>query len=762
MPKHLHIRVQGIVQGVGFRPFIYRLALENGIKGYVLNDTEGVTIEAEGEEEDLKRFVKAIKNEFPPLAIVQEIKVKEGEICGYDKFFIEKSRKTTKKTTFMPPDTALCADCLREFFDPNDRRYHYPFITCTHCGPRFSIIKDIPYDRKNTAMAPFPMCPACEQEYNDPLDRRFHTQPTACPVCGPHLFLYKNDKTLISEDTDEIAEKTVALLKYGHIVAIKGVGGFHLACDATNDEAVRRLRERKRRPFKPFALMAGSLEKIKEFLHVSPKEEELLLSKERPILILKEKLPNAISLYVAPFLSYVGIMLPYTPFQHLIFSLDKDLVLVMTSGNLSDEPIVFKDEDAFDRLGHIADYFVTYNREIVAHSDDSVMFVLNETPFFIRRSRGFVPVPFLLKEKTPVHLFAAGADLKNCFAIAKDNVVILSQYLGDLESLTTQEVYKKAVAHFRKVFDVHPEVFISDMHPGYFTTKLADELAEGKKRIKVQHHHAHIAAVLAEYEINEPVIGLAFDGTGYGTDGHIWGSEFLIADKRKFKRVAHFSYFGLPGGEMAIKEVWRIGLSLLYEAGIDLETNIPFTQRLKGNPRTAFILQMLKKRLNCPLACGMGRLFDGIAAILGIAEKISTEAEAAQKLEETALKAKEKLNFSVDYKEKADGIIIPCAQIVREVISLLQTNVPISEIAMAFHRSLVEVSLKVIARLSEKYGLKTVVLNGGAFQNRILLGMLSQKLKEQDYKVLLPQKTPLNDGGIALGQIVIAQDQLKG
>jgi len=760
MLKHLCIRVEGIVQGVGFRPFIYRLALENHIKGYVLNDTEGVTIEAEGKENDLKRFIHAIKNGFPPLAIVQEIRIKEDKVCGYDRFFIEKSRKTAKKTTFMPPDTALCRDCLREFFDPKDRRYHYPFITCTHCGPRFSIIKDIPYDRKNTAMAPFAMCPNCKQEYTDPLDRRFHTQPTACPVCGPHMFLYKNDKTLISEDTDEIAHKTYALLKAGHIVAIKGVGGFHLAVDATNDNAVKCLRERKRRPFKPFALMAGNIEKIKEFLYVSSKEEALLLSKERPILILKEK-KTFVSRYIAPHLSYIGIMLPYTPFQHLLFSLDKDLILVMTSGNLSDEPIVFEEEGAFKRLGSIADYFVTYNREIIAQSDDSVMFVLKETPFFIRRSRGFVPVPFLTKEKTPAHLFAAGADLKNCFAIAKDNIVILSQYLGDLESLITQQVYKNTVAHFKKVFDVHPEVFISDLHPNYFTTSLADELAGGKRRIRVQHHHAHIAAVLAEHYINEPVIGLAFDGTGYGTDGKIWGSEFLIADKKSFKRVAHFSYFALPGGEKAIKEVWRIGFSLLYEAGIDLNVAIPFTQKLKENPRTEFISQMLKKQLNCPFACGMGRLFDGVAAILGVAETISTEAEAAQKLEEMALKAKGELNFSVDYEEKKDEIIIPCKQIVRKIVSLLERNMPIPEIAMAFHQCLIEVCMEVITRLKEKHGVATVALNGGAFQNRILLGMLWQRLREQGYKVLLPQKTPLNDGGIALGQIVIGQEVLK-
>ncbi len=755
MLKHFLIRINGIVQGVGFRPFIYRLAFEHNIKGYVLNDTEGVTIEAEAEEENLNKFVKAIKEEFPPLAIIQEIKIEERPLQGYTRFWIEKSRKTDKKTTFLPPDTNLCKECLKELFDPNDRRYHYPFIVCTHCGPRFSIVKDIPYDRENTSMAPFPMCSECKKEYEDPFNRRFHTQPTACPACGPHLFLYKNDKTLISEDTDEIVQKTYELLKAGCIVAIKGVGGFHLACDATNDEAVFRLRERKRRPFKPFALMTGSIEKIEEFLYISPKEKELLLSKERPIVILKEK-KKLVSRYIAPYLTYIGIMLPYTPFQYMLFSLDKDLILVMTSGNLSDEPICFKDEEAFERLKDIADYFVTYNREIVAHSDDSVMFVLDETPFFIRRSKGFVPAPFLMKKKTPVHLFASGADLKNSFAIAKDNIVILSQYLGDLESFITQKVYKEAVAHFLKVFDVHPEVFISDMHPNYFTTYLANELAGDKKRLKVQHHHAHIVSVMAEHNLKEPVIGIAFDGTGFGIDRKIWGSEFLIADRKGFKRAAHFSYFMLPGGEKAIKEVWRIGLSLLYQAGISLDY-----LSLKEKYPVDIILQMLQKRLNSPEACSIGRIFDGVSAILGITEVISTEAEAAQKLEEEALKTQKFQKIEVPFEEKVEEIIISTEELIKKLIELKDKDVPTSEIALSFHQALIEVSFKVVERLKEIYGIKKVILSGGAFQNRVLLKGLWEKLKKAGFEVFLPQKVPLNDGGIALGQIIVGQEKIS-
>ncbi len=755
MQKHFYIRINGIVQGVGFRPFIYRLALENNIKGYVFNDTEGVTIEAEGEEKDLKNFIEKIKKEFPPLAIIQEIKIEEKEVNRFDRFWIEKSRTTDKKITFIPPDTNICKECLKEFFDPKDRRYHYPFIVCTHCGPRFSIVKDIPYDRHNTSMAEFPMCAECQKEYEDPLNRRFHTQPTACPNCGPKLFLFKNDKTLISEDVDEIAKKVYQYLKAGHIIAIKGVGGYHLACDATNDSAVLRLRERKKRPFKPFALMTGTIEKVEEFLYVSPKERELLLSKERPILILKEK-KRVVSKYVAPGLTYIGIMLPYTPFQHLLFSLDKDLILVMTSGNLSEEPICFKDEEAFERLSHIADYFVTYNREIVSHSDDSVMFVINETPFFIRRSKGFVPAPILFKKPFSVHLFSSGGDLKNSFAIAKDKVVILSQYLGDLESPITQKVYKSAVEHFLKVFDVKPEVFISDMHPHYFTTALTEHLAGDKPIIKVQHHHAHIVAVMAEYELEEPVIGLSFDGTGFGIDHKIWGSEFLIADTKGFKRMAHFSYFRLPGGEKAIKEVWRIGVSLLYQAGIPVE----YLPSIKGKP-VSIILQMLEKGLNSPFACGMGRIFDGVSALLGICEKISTEAEACQKLEETALKAQKFYKIEIEPEERENEIVIPTEELVRKIVELKEKAVGIPEIALSFHQAIIEVSLKVVERIRELTGIKKVVLSGGAFQNRILLKGLWSALKKAGFEVFLPQKTPLNDGGIALGQIIIGREKLK-
>jgi len=785
--KALRVRINGIVQGVGFRPFVYRLALETGVKGYVLNDTEGVTIEVEGKESDLTSFVNRLKTEFPPLAVIQDFSVEEVSPKGYSDFVIKKSKKTEKKFTFIPPDTNICSECLRELFDEKDRRYHYPFIVCTHCGPRFSIVKDIPYDRENTSMAKFEMCDACKKEYEDPLDRRFHTQPVACPRCGPKIYLYSKDKTLISQDTDDVVRKTYELLKAGKILAIKGVGGYHLACDATNTQAVAELRKRKKRPFKPFALMMSSIEKVESILEVSPAEKEVLLSKERPIVLLKVKANSElrVSPLVAPSLSFLGVMLPYAPFHYLLFSLDEDMILVMTSGNLSDEPICYEDEDAFNRLGHIADYFVTYDREIVAHSDDSVVFVVKGTPLLIRRSKGFVPVPFLLKTRVPRHIFASGGDLKNTFALAKEKVIVLSQYLGDLESAVTQRVYNRAVHHFLKIFDIRPEVFVSDMHPKYFTTRLTDELAStlhrdcNYERLFVQHHHAHAVSVMLEYEIDEPVIALCFDGTGFGLDSKIWGGEFLVVERGGFFRVGHFSYFRLPGSEKAIKQVWRIGLSLLWQ--IKREGEYLSLWETKGQ-NLSLVLQLLEKGINSPYVCSVGRLFDGVSAILGVSDEVSTEAEAAQKLEEVALGSQtyfeiplkikeeevknlkevlwgeERFKSSVPevFKKNPKNFVISVDDLVEAVLELKTQGKGIPEIALSFHKALVKASSQVVSLISETFGIKKVVFSGGAFQNRILLKELWDTLEEKGYQVFVPKKVPLNDGGISLGQIGVA------
>lgn len=759
MLKHIFVRVEGIVQGVGFRPFIYRLAKDFSLYGYCLNDTEGVTIEVEGEEEKLSRFLVAIKEDFPPLAQINSISSEERDLLGYKDFVIEKSKQTDKKTTFISPDTNICDDCLRELFDKRDRRFHYPFITCTNCGPRFSIICDIPYDRKNTTMGPFELCPECSKEYLDPLDRRFHTQPNACPLCGPNVYLYDKERNLIKDSVEDVINETYKLLMAGSIVAIKGIGGFHLAVDAKNDEAVLKLRERKKRPFKPFALMAN-IDTIKDFLYTSKNEIGLLTSRARPIVLLKQKeeVSEKISKYIAPNLTNIGIMLPYTPFQYLLFDMDKSMILVMTSANLSDEPIVYKDEAAFEKLSNIADYFVTYNREIAIQSDDSVMFVLKESEFFIRRSRGFVPVPFFTK-KFSKHIFAAGADLKSSFALSKDNVIFLSQYLGDLASVDTYSAYKNTLLHFEKVFDIRPEIFISDMHPNYFTTRLTDEIAFNSERIFVQHHHAHIAAVMEEHGIEDEVIGLAFDGTGYGTDGRIWGSEFLLSNRKDFKRVGHFSYFKLPGGEKAIKEVYRIGLSLLTDLGLNQQEAAKYIN-FSDIGNVEIISNMLKRNINCPLSCSIGRLFDGVAAILGIASVVSTEAEAAQKLEELALTGKKIYSFDINL-DFSNVIEIPVNQIVRNIVEMKEKNLPIEDIALSFHNAISEISLNCVQGICDKHKVKRVVLCGGAFVNRILLKGIWERLTSCGFEVYLPHKIPFNDGSIALGQICVGKELLK-
>ncbi len=751
MKEHLKVRVKGTVQGVGFRPFVYKLAIENRLNGYVLNDTEGVLIVLEGEEKDIKNFLKDLKEHPPPLSFIQEISVEKGAIKGYKGFHIRESQRTQKKETFIPPDTMVCDKCLSEFFDPENRRYHYPFITCTHCGPRFSIINDIPYDRKNTEMKDFPMCDKCLKEYNDPLDRRFHTEPNACPDCGPHISLYTNMGKLITGEIDKVAELSASFLKEGKILAIKGVGGYHLVADATNDRAVHLLRERKKRPFKPFAVMIKDMDVVKDYFYVNKKEEELLVSKERPIVLVREK-RHFLSSLVAPNLSFKGIMLPYTPFQHLLFTYPNMLALVMTSGNISGEPIISDDKEAFSELGKIVDYFVTYNRKIASFSDDSVIFVEENQPYFIRRSRGYVPLPFIKRGKSLPSMFATGGDLKNTFALSKEDKILLSQYLGDLSSPKSEILYKKIFEHFKKIFNIKPETVISDKHPNYFTTRIAEDMTKnGLKWIKVQHHHAHIVSVMEDIDIKGPVIGLAFDGTGFGNDGNIWGSEFLLVTRERFERKAHLSYFPLPGGEKAIKEVWRIGVSLLYGA---FEGKIPFKKYAHIKQP---MIELIEKRINSPLTCSIGRLFDGIANILDICEEISEEAEAAQKLENIASSGWEKEFFDIPFKEEKGGIIVDTYEIVRKIADMKKRKIRLSKIARLFHNSLSRISIEIVNLISKETGIKDVVLSGGAFQNRILLTLIKEGLKDKGFNVYVPINIPFNDGGISLGQIGIGR-----
>ncbi len=748
------IRITGIVQGVGFRPFIYRLARQFQLKGKVYNDTEGVLIDAEGEDDQLRSFLEEIRAQSPPLSNIHRIEFTKEPSLGFKEFVIGESALTYARTAPVPPDAAVCNDCLKEFFDEKDRRYHYPFITCTNCGPRFSIIHDIPYDRINTSMNEFTMCPRCLSEYGDPVDRRFHTQPNACARCGPHLRLLSPDGRLITEKTGEIVERTIALLRDGGIAAIKGVGGYLIACDALNDTAVMKLRNRKNRPFKPFALMVGSMAKAEEFLHITPEEERLLQSVERPIVLCRERVP-LLSRHIAPGLKHAGVMLPYMPLQHLVFSRDPDLVLVMTSGNVSDEPIIFRDREAMEELGSIADIFISYNRDIVEFTDDSVLFVEEEQGFFIRRSRGYVPAPLPVR-KVRGTLLATGGDLKNIFALARNETIIMSQFLGDMASPSSHALFEKTLGHFRKIYSMEPDTVVSDLHPGYFTTAIADRLeAEGLRRIRVQHHHAHIASVTEDRGIHGPAIGIAYDGTGYGDDGLLWGSEILIVDGPDFERMAHFSYFPLPGGESAIRDVWKTGLALLYGCFGD---RVPFLNDL---PRSPVVLEIIKKKINCPLTCSIGRIFDGASAIMGISTSVSTEAEAAMLLEEKAamvMDCSDTIPFPTDIPiQEGSPMIIPTDRIIRWIAEMMTEKIPVELIAAGFHRAVIDLTVGACERIRERSRVNRVVLSGGSFQNRLLLRGIWRGLLQKRFDIYTPRNVPFNDGCLALGQIAVAR-----
>ncbi|MCU0848907.1 MAG: carbamoyltransferase HypF [Spirochaetes bacterium] len=751
MAKRLKIRIRGIVQGVGFRPFVFNLARIHGIRGEVINDTEGILIEAEAGEEELGAFLDELKNRPPRLSYIYSTDEEVLEPRGFDSFTIGKSRAAAGRDAFYSPDIAVCGDCLREFFDPADRRYHYPFITCINCGPRFSIVNDVPYDRENTTMSGFRLCPDCTAEYSDFSDRRFHAQPIACPLCGPELVLTDPSGKIVSGKTGDIADRCLEFLERGMILAVKSTGGYHLVADAKNGSAVRVLRERKRRPFKPFAIMAGSIESAESFLDVSDEEKALLLSKERPVVLLKQR-KSAVDPFVAPGMTYHGVMLPSTPFQHLLFSIDPEMVLIMTSGNLSEEPIAYRDGDALSRLGGIADYFVSYNREITVQSDDSVLFVSDGEPYFVRRARGYVPAPFKSR-KTGRVMLALGGDLKNCFAVAKKDIVILSQHLGDMSDMETYRAFRSTVSHFMRVFDAGAELVVTDMHPSYMTSVFGDEFEDaGLKRLRVQHHHAHVVSVMEDADIDGKVIGIAFDGTGYGTDGTLWGSEFLVADRAGFERAAHFSDFPLPGGESAIRDVWKIGLSLLYSRfGRGYSNSL--------DPAEEEVIEMIDKGISSPSTCSIGRIFDGVASILGISSSVSTEAEAAMLLEEAAYEEYGRAEaYDAGFSMKDGAIEISTGDIIEYIYDRLKQGRSVGEVAALFHRSVVSTSLKAAAEIRERTGIGNAVLSGGAFHNRILLHGIKSGLEACGFRVFVPRRVPFNDGCISLGQIAVAKE----
>ncbi|GAH29219.1 unnamed protein product, partial [marine sediment metagenome] len=627
-----NIIIKGIVQGVGFRPFIHKLVQNYNLSGWVFNSNQGVEIELEGKEEELNSFVSDIKKKLPPLARIEKIEVNQLPLIGYKGFYIKKSIvKEGNSFVLVSPDISICGDCLQELFDPHNRHFRYPFINCTNCGPRFTIIKDIPYDRKKTTMNNFKMCSLCQGEYDNIEDRRYHAQPNACVDCGPQVSLYQNKIKL--EGIDPI-EKAVKLLKEGKIGAIKGLGGFHLACDATNNKAVARLRRLKNREAKPFAIMSYNLEKIMQYCKLGEKEKEWLVNRSRPIVLLQKKENSLISPLVAPRNNYLGVMLPYTPLHYLLLK-DNFTVLIMTSGNITDQPIIGNNLEALEKLDGIVDFFLSYNREIFNRCDDSVIKIINNDNVFFRRSRGYVPHPIILDLKLK-EVLALGGELKNTISFSKENYIFLSQYLGDLKSVETLEFFKESITSFEKMFKVKPEIIACDLHPDYLSTQYAEEIKvkKGLKVVKVQHHHAHIVSCMAENNVKEKVIGVAYDGTGYGDDGNVWGGEFLLCDLKKYSRVGHLKYYPLPGGDKAIVEPWRMAYSYLYSIyGPKAKTlDIDFSRRIDYD-KLSIIEKMIDKNINSPLASSCGRLFDAASSLIGIRDEISYEGQAAMELE---------------------------------------------------------------------------------------------------------------------------------
>jgi hydrogenase maturation protein HypF len=776
--KSASISVRGIVQGVGFRPFVYGLAVKHNLKGWVSNTSDDVRIEVEGVAEAIERFEWELRTKAPPLARIENVIIEYHRPRGYKEFEIRRSQAQAGKYQLISPDIATCQACLGELLNPEDRRYRYPFTNCTNCGPRFTIIESMPYDRPKTTMRYFQMCPQCQAEYDNPLDRRFHAQPNACPQCGPQVQLVDNKGNLV-DDSNPIS---VAghLLRQGKIIAIKGLGGFLLACDATNEITVKTLRQRKNRPSKPLAIMVATIEEANRHCYVSPEEEQLLTSPQSPIVLLRRREDLAVCREVAPNLRFLGVMLPYTPIHHILLR-EAGLPLVMTSGNLSEEPIAKDNGEALKRLAGIADYFLMHNRDIYSRYDDSVAMVEMGTSQLIRRARGYAPHPIRLPFRTR-QVLGCGAEEKNTFCLTKDNYAFLSQHIGDMENMETLEHFDSTISLYKRLFHIEPEVVAHDLHPDYLATKYARELGErGMKVVPVQHHHAHIASCLADNGVESQVIGVAFDGTGMGADGNIWGGEFLVADYRSFNRVGHLEYLPLPGGAAAIKKPYRttIGyiLTLLGESA--LNAIIATLNKEKGKqPRLASIGQVseveievikrqIERRVNSPLSSSMGRLFDAISALLGIKGEVDYEGQAAVELEMAA----HSFIFEKELDQAVSGIkesypyrivedkgmrIVHLKDLLSAVVESLRQDVPNGMIAVRFHSTVAQMIDEMCRLISDNTGIKQVALSGGVFQNRLLLRKTVGVLESSGFQVFTHRQVPCNDGGISLGQAVIA------
>jgi len=824
----LKLAVRGAVQGVGFRPFIFRLATERGLAGWVNNSPQGVFIEVEGPRAELEKFLLRLETEKPPRSFIQSLEASWLDAIGFKNFEIRPSETGGNKTALVLPDIATCQDCLREIFDPENRRHRYPFTNCTNCGPRFSIIESLPYDRANTSMKVFTMCPQCQAEYDDPRDRRFHAQPNACPVCGPQLE-FRQSRTGFQPVSDSIKYRdrrdacptnndallaAIQAIREGKIVAVKGLGGFHLMADARNDKAVQLLRERKHREEKPFALMFPSLESVKAECKVSPLEERLLRSPEAPIVLLRRlsTLNSQLLTSIAPGNPYLGAMLPYTPLHHLLLT-ELGFPVVATSGNLSDEPICTDEREAFERLGGIADVFLVHNRPIVRHVDDSIVRVMLDRELVLRRARGYAPLPITLnlQSSTPINreqalnaqpILAVGAHLKNAVALSVGSQVFISQHIGDLETEQAHTAFRRVIADFKNLYEVRPQIIAADLHPDYLSTKfalekvrssgfsrsgppeggtpsdkpqLAGPLPGAPQIIQVQHHIAHVLSCMAENEIAPPALGVSWDGTGYGTDGTIWGGEFFLVTDESVERIAHLRPFRLPGGDKAVKEPRRTALGLLHEWSGGQDKFMLQMQhelvRAFSPKELATLKTMLAKKLNSPVTTSMGRLFDAVASLINLRQQIRFEGQAALELE-----------FALDGVEIDEAYPLPIADcrlpienteecskdasrithhasrtldwspMVLEILTDIERKIPMGIISAKFHNALTE----SIVAVAKHAGQNRVVLSGGCFQNRYLTERAVRRLQAEGFRPYWHQRVPPNDGGIALGQVVAA------
>ena len=759
MVKRTKGAIQGIVQGVGFRPFVYQLAHRFNLAGYVINTSQGVLLEVEGPETRIGDFFEAIISETPPLARISALDRSEIPTLGEHSFKIKESRAGLGRSALISPDVSICPDCLSELRNPNDRRYRYPFINCTNCGPRYTIIRDIPYDRPSTTMRKFEMCPACKAEYDDPSNRRFHAQPNACWECGPQTALHDLDGNPVS-CSDPVRE-AARLLSEGAIVAVKGLGGFHLAVDATNHKAVVRLRRRKHREEKPLAIMVPDLETACEIARVSDEEAAILTSRRRPIVILRKHRSHGLSPQVAPRNRHFGIMLPYTPLHYLLMEAPFK-ALVMTSGNMTEEPINIENHAAFINLKGIADFFLVHNRDIYLRSDDSIVRVINRVPRQIRRSRGYVPEPIFLPDRLPglPPVLAVGGELKSTVCLTKENRAFLSQHVGDMENLETYEFFRLTMSHLRRILEIEPAVIAHDLHPDYLSSRFARE-QEDIPLIPIQHHHAHIVSCMAEHGAVGPVIGLAMDGTGLGTDGRIWGGEILLADPVSFERKAHLDYIPLPGGDAAAKYPWRMALIYLHRAYGDelFDLDIPFLKHL-NEEEAGIVIQMARQGVNSPLTSSCGRLFDAVASLVGLRDKNAYEGQAPIELE-----MRQRRGETGEYPwriEKGEDLRrLLTDDLIRGIVEDLAHGTSKGVVSARFHNTIMRMLQDMCRLLREETGIEEVAMSGGSFQNATLLTGLTRMLELDGFQVYTHRLVPSNDGGLALGQAICAGLRLR-